>query len=97
MVSGWNGWGSFGGGGDFVLHAADAIKFPSSDLASLDALKRLQESVRRLARSLGRDVKRAHEDAARLINWGIIERKEQGKVCVPYDVIHAGFDLRVVT
>ena len=26
----------------------------------------------------------------------VIERTEDGKVCVPYDVIHADFDLRAV-
>jgi hypothetical protein len=37
-----------------------------------------------------------HEDVATLIAWAIIERTEEGKICVPYDVIHAGFDLRAV-
>lgn len=54
------------------------------------------QSVRGLARSLGRDVKRVHDDVIGLIDWGIIERTEDGKVCVPYDVIHADFDLRAV-
>ncbi len=54
------------------------------------------QSVRGLARSLGRDVKRVHDDVISLIDWGIIERNEDGKVCVPYDVIHADFDLRAV-
>jgi predicted transcriptional regulator len=53
-------------------------------------------SVRGLARSLGRDVKRVHDDVATLIEWAIVERTQEGKVCVPYDVIHAGFDLRAV-
>jgi predicted transcriptional regulator len=53
-------------------------------------------SVRGLARSLERDVKRVHDDVTALIEWGIIERTEDGKVCVPYDVIHADFDLRAV-
>lgn len=53
-------------------------------------------SVRGLARSLGRDVKRVHEDVVALIDWGIVERTEDGKICVPFDVIHADFDLRAV-
>jgi predicted transcriptional regulator len=52
--------------------------------------------VRGLARSLERDVKRVHEDVTGLIEWGIVERTEDGKVCVPYDVLHADFDLRAV-
>jgi predicted transcriptional regulator len=54
------------------------------------------QSVRGLARSLERDVKRVHEDVTSLIDWGIIERTEDGKVCVPFDVVHADFDLRAV-
>jgi predicted transcriptional regulator len=53
-------------------------------------------SVRGLARSIDRDVKRVHDDVTALIDWGIMERTDDGKVCVPYDVIHADFDLRAV-
>ncbi|WP_436969160.1 transcriptional regulator [Agrobacterium salinitolerans] len=51
-------------------------------------------SIRGLARSVERDVKRAHEDASALSDWGIFEQTKDGKVHVPYDVIHANFDLR---
>lgn len=65
-----------------------------------ELIERLQkigpQSVRGLARSLERDVKRVHDDVVGLIDWGIIERTEDGKVWVPYDVIHADFDLRAV-
>jgi hypothetical protein len=37
-----------------------------------------------------------HDDVSALLTWGLIERSGQGKVCVPYDVIHADFDLRAV-
>ncbi|WP_028748190.1 hypothetical protein [Rhizobium mesoamericanum] len=50
-------------------------------------------SIRGLARSIDRDVKRVHEDVSLLAEWGIIEH-EDGKICIPYDVIHANFDLR---
>lgn len=51
-------------------------------------------SIRGLARSVERDVKRVHEDVSALSDWGIFEQTEDGKVHVPYDVIHANFDLR---
>ncbi|WP_080818867.1 transcriptional regulator, partial [Agrobacterium deltaense] len=51
-------------------------------------------SIRGLARSVERDVKRVHEDVSALSDWGIFEPTEDGKVHVPYDVIHANFDLR---
>ena len=53
-------------------------------------------SIRALARSLGRDVKRVHDDVVALVDWGIVDRTEEGKVEVPFDVIHADFDLRAV-
>lgn len=51
-------------------------------------------SIRALSRSLGHDVRRVHEDVTALIDWGILERRDGGGVCVPYDVIQTDFDLR---
>ena len=63
-----------------------------------DLIERLQGlgpvSLRGLARALGRDVKRVHEDVAALLDWGFIERTADRKIVVPYEVIHADFDLR---
>lgn len=60
----------------------------------IERLQALGEvSLRALARSLERDVKRVHEDAAVLLEWGLIERTPQGKLHVPYDKIHTEFDL----
>lgn len=53
-------------------------------------------SVRGLARELDRDVKRVHEDVTELMEYGLVERTEDGQVHVPYEVIHADFDLRSV-
>jgi len=52
-------------------------------------------SLRGLARELDRDVKRVHEVGV-LIEYGLAARTETGKVHVPFDVIHADFDLRAV-
>lgn len=51
-------------------------------------------SIRGLARAVERDVKRVHEDTSALLEWGIFEQTGDGKIHVPYDVIHANFDLR---
>ncbi|WP_037080798.1 transcriptional regulator [Neorhizobium vignae] len=53
-------------------------------------------TYRALAAALSRDVKRVHEDTAVLIEWGLVEVNEDGRIYVPYDVIHADFDLRSV-
>jgi predicted transcriptional regulator len=49
--------------------------------------------VRELARKLGRDVKRVHEDAAALVALGLIERTEEGALRCPYEDIHVDMHL----
>lgn len=49
--------------------------------------------VRELARRLGRDVKRVHEDAAQLVDLGLIERTESGALRCPFATIHVDFRL----
>lgn len=44
--------------------------------------------VRELARRLGRDVKRVHEDAAALVEVGLLEKAESGALICPYADIH---------
>jgi predicted transcriptional regulator len=50
-------------------------------------------SLRGLARELGRDVKRVHEDVHILIDLGLIERTESGQICVPFEKIRIKCDL----
>ncbi|MBI5330182.1 MAG: MarR family transcriptional regulator [Betaproteobacteria bacterium] len=50
--------------------------------------------VRELARRLGRDVKRVHEDAAELVELGLIERTEHGALLCPFDDIHMDMHMR---
>ena len=63
-----------------------------------ELIERLQAvghtSVRGLARALERDVKRVHQDVGALIEVGLIEKTERGKIHVPYAVIQADFALR---
>lgn len=63
-----------------------------------EVLERLQRlgpsSLRGLARSLERDVKRVHEDVAALVEVGLIEKTERGQIHVPFTVIEADFQLR---
>jgi predicted transcriptional regulator len=44
--------------------------------------------VRELARYVGRDVKRVHEDTKILVELGLIERNEKGALSCPYTDIH---------
>jgi predicted transcriptional regulator len=63
-----------------------------------DLIEHLQKigpsSIRGLARSVEREIKRVHDDVSALSDWGIIERAQDGKVWISFEVIYASFDLR---
>ncbi len=50
--------------------------------------------VRELARRLGRDVPRVHEDAQVLVEMGLLEKTPAGKLYCPWDEIHLDMYLR---
>ena len=51
-------------------------------------------SVRELARVVGRDVKRAHEDVIILAGLGLLERTESAGVVCPYASMHIDMYLK---
>lgn len=51
-------------------------------------------SVRELARRVGRDVKRVHEDVTVLAELGLLDRTERGGVVCPFTDIHVDMHLR---
>lgn len=51
-------------------------------------------SVRELARAVGRDVKRVHEDVVILAELGLLERPEGGGVICPYSSMHIDMYLK---
>lgn len=50
--------------------------------------------VRALARALGRDVRRVHDDASAMIEVGMVEKTSDGKLAVPFGEIRADFVIR---
>ncbi len=50
--------------------------------------------VRELARRLERDVRRVHDDLSALLEAGLVEKTNEGKMIVPFGEIHADFVLR---
>jgi predicted transcriptional regulator len=93
-------WKSGKPAGDVLTFESPAALFRALTPKRWELIERLQGlgpcSVRGLARALDRDVKRVHEDVMALIGHGLIARADDGRVRVPYDVIHADFDLRSV-
>lgn len=51
-------------------------------------------SVRELARVVGRDVKRVHEDVVILAELGLLERTEGGGLICPYSSMHIDMHLK---
>lgn len=83
--------------GDRISFSSPAQLFGVLTPKRWELIERLQKAgpmtLRGLARLLGRDVKRVHEDIAVLTDWHLVVRNEANKLIVPYDEIHAGFDL----
>lgn len=50
-------------------------------------------SARTLAQTLERDYKNVHTDVTALLNTGLIERTEEGRLCVPWDRIATEINL----
>jgi predicted transcriptional regulator len=50
------------------------------------------DNIAALAKSLGRDYKRVHEDVAALVHAGLLERDTQG-IRAPYDSVHTEVSL----
>ena len=48
-------------------------------------------SIREAARRVGRDVKAVHGDVHALLNAGLLDKTEDGKIVFPYDAIHVDF------
>ena len=48
-------------------------------------------SIREAARRVQRDVKAVHGDIHALLNAGLLDKTEDGKIVFPYDAIHVDF------
>ena len=51
-------------------------------------------SLRELARRVGRDVRRVHDDVQELVSLGLLERGEAGGVLCPFACVHIDMELR---
>ncbi|SRR5579883_1040745 len=51
-------------------------------------------TIRDAARRVGRDVKAVHGDVRLLLNAGIIDRTNDGRIVFPYDAIRVDFTVR---
>ena len=82
--------------GEYLTFESSSGFFEVFNARRWDIIIKLQTSgktsIRALAKDVGRDMRRVHDDVKFLISHGIIEQDANG-VCVPYDAIHADFTL----
>jgi predicted transcriptional regulator len=50
-------------------------------------------TIREAARRVGRDVKAVHGDVHALLNAGVLDRTDDGKIVFPYDAVHVDFTI----
>ena len=83
--------------GEYLTFESSSGFFEVFNARRWDIIVKLQTSgktsIRALAKEVGRDMRRVHDDVKFLISHGIIEQDEKG-VCVPYDTIHVEFTLK---
>ena len=51
-------------------------------------------SIREAARRVGRDVKAVHSDITALLNAGVLDRVEDGRIVFPFDAVKVEFLLQ---
>ncbi|HET7570692.1 MAG TPA: transcriptional regulator [Gammaproteobacteria bacterium] len=51
-------------------------------------------TIRETARRVGRDVKAVHGDVHALLNAGVLDKTEDGKIVFPYDAVHVDFTVK---
>lgn len=51
-------------------------------------------AIREAARRVGRNVKAVHRDIHALLNTGLLNKTEDGKIVFPYDAIHVDFPIK---
>lgn len=50
-------------------------------------------TIREAARRVGRDVKAVHRDVHVLLDAGVVERAEDGRIIFPFDAVHVDFTI----
>ena len=91
-------WNSGNYSGEYFDFESPAALFRFLTPKRWELIECLQKSgplgVRALARMLGRDVKRVHEDVKTIESYGLVERTEDNKLSIPFGEIRADFVMR---
>jgi len=91
-------WQHGGYQGESLLFETPAMFFGRLSARCWEIVRALQGRgpliVRELARSIGRDVRRVHEDVRALVELGLIEKTPDGRIECPFADIHVDMHLQ---
>jgi predicted transcriptional regulator len=83
--------------GAYISFASDEILWKTITPKRWSILKSMAGqapmAIREIARRVDRDVRAVHSDVNVLLNAGLVERTDDGRVHLPYDAIHVNFVL----
>lgn len=84
--------------GTFISFESPALLFKVLTGKRWELLKAMTGAgpitIREAARRLGRDVKAVHSDAHALLNAGILQKTDNGRIDFPFDAVHVDFMLK---
>jgi predicted transcriptional regulator len=84
--------------GTFISFESPSLLFKVLTSKRWELLKLMTGSgpmtIRETARRLGRDVKAVHGDVHVLLNTGILQKTEDGRIEFPFDALHVDFVLQ---
>jgi predicted transcriptional regulator len=84
--------------GDFISFESPELLFKVVSGKRWELLKLMtgagSMTIREAARRLNRDVKGVHGDIHALLNAGLLQKTENGRIIFPYDAVHVDFMLK---
>lgn len=83
--------------GNFISFASPALLFKVLSGKRWELLQAMTGvgplTIRETARRVGRDVKSVHGDVHSLLNTGLLQKTEEGRIIFPFDAVHVNFML----
>jgi predicted transcriptional regulator len=84
--------------GEFISFESPALLFKVLSGKRWELLKIMTGAgpmaIREVARRLGRDVKVVHKDVHALLDTGLLQKTENGRIVFPFDAVHVDFILK---
>jgi predicted transcriptional regulator len=84
--------------GEFISFESPALLFKVLSGKRWELLKIMTGAgpitIREAARRIGRDVKAVHSDVHALLNTGLLQKTDNGRIVFPFDAVHVDFMLK---